>query len=343
MDRFVDSLDREIRAFDRPEVDTVFIGGGTPTHLPESTLGRLLRIVQERFVMSKNVEFSVEANPEDMTEEKLEILAIHGVNRVSLGVQSFSEEKLLILQRGHRGPQAAEVVHRVAEQIENVAIDLIFATPEETLARWESDLHHAIELPIKHLSTYSLTYEKGTPFWKRMRLGELRSLDDGEEIDQYHASQRIAGAAGFDHYEISNFAKPGFRCRHNMAYWDGKGWLAAGPGAARFVDGRREVNHRSPTTYIKKMEAGLPPVAESEAIGWDQYARERFAFGMRMIEGVNVETLRHETGIDLQQRCTEALENMVDRGWVTIENHHVRMTREGFLFADSIAAEILSS
>lgn len=340
IDRYLVAIDHELSWLDRPSIQTLFIGGGTPTHLDHCQLSRLLTIVRSRFDLAGDIEFSVEANPEDITADKLGCLVDHGVNRISLGVQSFRASKLSLLERGHSGEAAANAIRLAASMIPSVSLDLIFAAPGETPDDWQTDLSTALSLPIQHLSTYALTFEKGTDFWSRRTRGDLKPADESDEVTMYGAARSMASAAGLEHYEVSNFARPRHRCRHNLAYWDGRGWYAAGPGAARFVGGVRSVNHRSTTTYLKRIESGQPPAAESESesISVEQYARERAAFGVRLIEGVDVGRIESETGVNLRARCADDLSHCAAEGLITIHGGHVRLTDRGVLFADTVAA-----
>jgi oxygen-independent coproporphyrinogen III oxidase len=338
IDRYLSAIDHELSQLDRPSIQTIFIGGGTPTHLDQEQLSRLLDIVRARLDFAPDAEFSVEANPEDITADKLACLIAHGVNRISLGVQSFRGEKLSLLQRGHSGDAAADAIRLAASMIPNVSLDLIFATPGETPAQWQADVATALSLPIVHLSTYALTFEKGTEFWSRRINGDLSPADESDEVTMYQAARSMAAQAGLQHYEVSNFAKPGHRCRHNLAYWDGRGWYAAGPGAARFVDGVRSVNHRSTTTYLKRIALHQPPSAESEPISVEQYARERAAFGVRLIDGVDIAAIETETGVDLQTLCAAPIDRCSADALITIDCGRVRLTQRGVLFADTVAA-----
>ncbi|TWU56176.1 radical SAM family heme chaperone HemW [Rubripirellula reticaptiva] len=341
IDRYLDAIDCELASLDRPVVNTVFIGGGTPTHLPPVALSKLLAIAKQRFQFEGDVEFSTEANPEDITAEKLDCLVHHGVNRISLGVQSFNDDKLRLLERGHTGGRAAAMIELAASRIPNVSIDLIFAAPGETTEQWQQDLSTALSLPIQHISTYALTFEKGTSFWSRLSRGDLSTTDEAIEVEMYQAGRRMTAEAGLSHYEISNFARAGHRCRHNLAYWDGQGWYAAGPGAARFVGGRREVNHRSTTTYIKRMESGQTPTAESELISPLQCARERAAFGVRLIDGVDIDAIGRETGIPIREACSDAIAGSFAEGLLEEAGGRMRLTDRGVLFADTVASRFL--
>jgi oxygen-independent coproporphyrinogen-3 oxidase len=341
IERFLDAIDQELAWIDRPSVQTVFLGGGTPTHLDLRQLERLLRMVRERFDFDDDVEWSIEANPEDVTREKLALLVDHGVNRISLGVQSFDRKKLATLQRGHDRAAAIKAVELAASRIANISIDLIFAAPDESLEIWRQDVETAFQLPIRHLSTYSLTYEKGTSFWSQRNRGLLRPIDENDEVEMYQLVRRAAESAWMEHYEISNFARPGFRCAHNVAYWQGEGWFAAGPGAARFVDGVREVNHRSTSMYLRRIESGQTATAERETMTLTQYARERFAFGVRMLDGIDTHSLSESLDLDVIDLCREAVEASIADGLVEQQAGRIKLTDRGILFADTVASRLL--
>ena len=342
IERYLNAINKELDSLDAPVIDTLFVGGGTPTHFDSGQLRRFLCLLQQRFQFSASCEWSMEANPEDITREKVAMLHDHGVNRVSLGVQSFSVEKLKLLERGHSPQNAINAVQTVADTIDNVSIDLIFAAPGETLEQWQSDLEVARELPLQHISTYALTFEKGTAFWSRLARGEFSSVSESGEIDMYQAARQGLRNAGFQHYEISSFAREGSRCRHNLTYWKGLGWYAAGPGAARFVDGSREVNHRSTTTYLRRVESGDSPTAERVVITPEQYARERAAFGVRMIDGIDVDVLESETGIPVAEICHDAIAQSVAEGLLLNPTPSwFKLSERGILFADTVASRLL--
>lgn len=324
-----------------PPLKTLFLGGGTPTHLSLAQLDRLMDAIDRWLPRAPDAETSVEANPEDIDDEKVRLLEQRGVNRISLGVQSFNERKLRVLQRTHTGESAARAIEQCANQIANVSIDLIFAAPQESRAAWQADLRTALRLPITHLSTYALTFEKGTSFWSERLRGRLDGAGEEDELAMYLDAIEQASDGGLAHYEISSFAKAEFRCRHNLAYWQGHGWSAFGPGAARFVRGVREVNHRSTTTYLRKVLSGQSPVAESEPLTRLQYASERAAFGIRMIDGVDLATIHEESGIDIETVRREAIETCIRHGWLDQRGTHYRLTSQGILMADSVASALL--
>lgn len=339
--RFLSAIDLELSLLDRPKLKTLFLGGGTPTHLDASEFNRLVEILEQRFDLSELEEFSTEANPEDIDDEKLDAACHAGINRMSLGVQSFHSKTLSVLQRGHSPEQACETVRKVAERIPNVSIDLIFASPGQDIEDWKSDLSTALSLPIQHLSTYALTFEKGTTFWNQRNRGALAQTGEDAELEMFELARSMTRDRGLRHYEISNFARDGLRCQHNMAYWRGAGWYAAGPGAARFVDMRREVNHRSTTAYLKRIESGQNPTVESEQITAEQAARERVAFGIRLIEGIDLGKLSVETGLNILSLLSHAIAKCSDDGLIIRRDDHIRLSERGIQFADTVASRIL--
>lgn len=347
-DRFLDAIEIEIQTVRSREygealidLDTLYLGGGTPTQLTRPRLQRLLAILMENVSLSQNPEFTCEANPEDINPETLAALTDAGVNRMSLGVQSFQNPKLQILQRSHKGDEAIAAIQMASESIGNLSIDLIFAVPGETLTQWQTDLDTATSLPIQHISTYSLTYEKGTEFWSQRRRGGLTPVDEDTDVKMYRVSRRSLADAGFKHYEISSFAKPEFRSRHNAMYWNGHGWYALGPGAARFVGGDRNVNHRSPTTYIKRMIEQSDATTECEPISLDQHAREIAAFGIRQIDGIDLREIDRRVGYDFSSSIESIIDSCEKSGLLSRRGSHVRLTQRGLMFADSVESQIL--
>lgn len=342
IEAYLEALARELSWLGQPrEVDTLFFGGGTPTHLPPGQLARLLEIVRHWFPLAGGGEFSVEANPIDLDESRAAVLADAGVTRVSLGAQSFRAEKLMLLERDHRAADVQRSFAAARGFAHSVSLDLIFGTPGETLADWQRDLESVLALGPDHVSTYGLTFEKGTNFWSRLSRGELARLEEDAERQMYELAIDTLTAAGFEHYEVSNFASAGHRCRHNETYWTGGQYYAAGPGAARFLAGRRETNHRSTTTYIARVLAGQSPVAESESLGPEDAARERLVFALRRLEGIDVEQFAASTGYTVEQLGAGVLPRLIDLGLLDLTAGRLKLTRRGLLVSDAIWPEFL--
>jgi oxygen-independent coproporphyrinogen-3 oxidase len=340
---YLGALERELSWLGRPyEVETLFLGGGTPTHLPPAQLERLFAIVRQWFPLAAGGELSVEANPIDLDEAKSQILAAAGVTRVSIGAQSFDEQKLDKLERDHQRLDIARAVDCARTFAKSVSLDLIFGVPGENVNVWRDDLHMTVHImQADHISTYGLTFEKGTAFWSRLSRGELARADEDLERQMYEIAIDTLTAAGFEHYEVSNFARAGHRCVHNEIYWLGGQFFAAGPGAARFIGGRRETNHRSTTTYIRRVLAGQSPVAETEQLGPEDAARERLVFALRRLEGIDAAEFAAATGFSVEQLGGKALPALIDRGLLSLAGERLKLTRAGLLVSDAIWPQFL--
>lgn len=340
--RYLDALEAELALAGTPRaVDTLFIGGGTPTHLAPPQLERLLTLAARWFPLAAGGELSVEANPSDLVAEQIAVLAAGGVTRVSLGAQSFSPRKLRLLERGHRAADIERAARGVRQAGASLSLDLIFGAPGETLAEWHGDLSAALALEPDHISTYGLTIERGTAFFARRLRGELTCLDEELERTLYLAAIDALAAAGFEHYEVSNFARLGHRCRHNEVYWAGRPYYAAGPGAARYVAGRREVNHRSPFTWMQRIAAGRSPVAESEVLSPEDRAREALVLGLRRMRGVERAAFRRDFGYEVDELAGAALERFVAQGWLADHGDRLALTSAGLVVSDALWPALL--
>ncbi|HVU88869.1 MAG TPA: radical SAM family heme chaperone HemW [Pirellulales bacterium] len=342
IEQFLAAIERELSVLETPRaVDTLFIGGGTPTHLPPPALGKLLAIIRRWFALAGGGEFSVEANPADISPEIVGGLVEHGVTRVSLGAQSFNTDKLKVLERDHGPDTIRAAVEDLRAANVQVSLDLIFAAPGETLAGWQDDLAQAMALAPDHVSTYGLTFERGTTFWGRRARGELRSADEELERDMYLTAIDTLTGAGFEHYEVSNFARPGHRCRHNEVYWAGEEYYAAGPGAARYVGGRREMNHRSTTTWIKRVLAGESPVAESETLSPEDRAREGLVLALRRREGIARDEFAARFGYSIGALGGASLTDFTAHGLIEDDGRTLRLSRAGLLVSDALWSKLL--
>jgi len=342
---YLAAIERELAGLAEPHeprpVDTLFFGGGTPTQLSPPQLSRLLQSVLRWHQPAAGYEFNIEANPADVTPELIALLAQHGVTRISLGAQSFQSAKLRTLERDHQPDDIRRAAGLIRESGLQLSLDLIFGVPGETAADWQADLDAALALAPDHISTYGLTFERGTTFWNRLSHGQLHRADEGTERSLYLRAIDQLSAAGLEHYEVSNFARPGRRCRHNEAYWAGQQYDAAGPGATRYVAGVRETNHRSTTTYLKRIQAGQSPVAEREQLGPEDAARELLVFGLRRMAGVDRAWFAARSGFEIDALVGPSLRRYVDLGMLEDTGTAVRLTREGLLVSDAIWPDFL--
>jgi oxygen-independent coproporphyrinogen-3 oxidase len=339
---YLAALARELSWLGSPrKIETLFFGGGTPTQLKGDQLRRLFDIVLAWLPLSADHEFTVEANPADLGEETASILAQYGVTRVSLGAQSFNDRKLKALERDHTAADVQRAVQTLRQHPFDQSLDLIFAAPGETLDEWRADVDAAVALAPDHISAYGLTFERGTMFWNRRSRGVLQQADEELERSMYETAIGTLTTADFEHYEVSNFAQSGHRCRHNERYWLGEEYFAAGPGAARYVGGVRSTNHRSTTTYLDRVLGGESPVAEQEQLSPDDRARELLVFALRRLEGVSREWFRERTGFELHDLVQEPLRRFVDLGLMADDGQRIKLTRAGLLVSDSLWGDFL--
>ncbi|MDA0835241.1 MAG: radical SAM family heme chaperone HemW [Planctomycetota bacterium] len=342
IDVYLEALEIELSSLQSPRpMQTLFLGGGTPSHLSLSQLSRLFDLLDHWLPTTSESEFSLEANPLDLSWEKLDLFAARGVNRISLGVQTFNDDLLKVLERDHSGTQALEAIQRTRSFVDNLSIDLIFGVPGQSLDLWQQTLDLAIAAQPLHISTYGLTIEKGTSFWIRREKGMLSPLTPELEREMYGRVMDCLSAAKFEQYELSNFARPGFACRHNIGYWTGRSFYGFGPGAAQYLDGCRELNHRSVTHWLKRVQSGRSPISERESLNDEDRARELAVLNLRQIAGIDCCEFEERTGFDVHLLAGETITRFLRRGWLEATDSHVRLTREGRFVADTIVAEFL--
>ncbi|MEZ5966589.1 MAG: radical SAM family heme chaperone HemW [Planctomycetota bacterium] len=343
LDRYLDALSREMVLADLPrDPVSVFIGGGTPSYLDEARLERLLAILTRHVDLHRCPEVTMEANPESVTSAKASLARSAGVRRVSMGAQSFDDHFLRLLDRAH---DARRTVRAVAELrtagVDNVNLDLIFALPGQTLGQWQSDLEAALALTPEHLSCYSLTFEPGTRFFRDLRQGRMHRSD--EDVDRamfLHTRARLADA-GYDAYEISNFAGRGGPCRHNDHYWLQGDYVGVGPGAASHRRGVRWTNLKSLEAWADALARGLPPVAEAETLTPRQRTAEALWLGLRRRDGVDLAQVAGTTGVDAERAFAGELDGLIEAGLLTRQGVCIRLSHSGLLVADEIGARIL--
>jgi oxygen-independent coproporphyrinogen III oxidase len=337
VDRYVDAVTRELTSLGRPHlVNTIFIGGGTPTVLPREPMIRLLEVIRRWLPLADDGEWSIEANPQDVDQNLCLLLHDQGINRISLGGQSFDTAKLKMLGRDHTGDQLARSIDIASQWFREVSVDLIFGVPGEDMQVWKSDLRSATSRCVSHLSTYGLTYEKGAHYWAQLQKGQIVAVAEETELEMYLYAIETLTQHGMNHYEVSNFAKPGSECLHNQTYWRGDPWLGFGPGAAAYVDGTRSVNHRSTSKYLQRMESGLSPVAETQTLDWSTRTRERFIFGMRQLNGVDWSSLASSGEPLAIETIAQQLPKHIELGFLEWHEGHIRLTPLGLPISDSL-------
>jgi oxygen-independent coproporphyrinogen-3 oxidase len=294
-------------------------------------------------VLQPGHEFSIEANPDSLTADTVAVLAEHGVNRLSLGVQSFDPRLLAVLERTHRVEHIPRAVELARKRIARISLDLIFAVPGQTVGDWESDLRQALAFEPDHIATYGLTFEKGTRLWKQRRDGQLASLDETTELAMYEAGIDFLAATGFEQYEISNFARPGSRCRHNEVYWANRAYFGVGVGAAAYVEGSRTLNTRDFHGYLQRALAGESTYQQEERLPPRERALETVGTQLRRRDGIYRSNFSEQTGFDLEELLGEPLEAMKEQGLVEDDGARVRLTRRGVAVADAVITELMKA
>lgn len=341
-DDYLRAIEIELVALGEPrEIDTLFVGGGTPTQLSPDQLDRLLAMLRRWLPLTSGGEFSIEANPAGFSAKKVDALCEHGVNRVSLGVQSFSRLLLETLERDHDARLIERTVEELRGRIDNYGFDLIFGVPGQSLDDWRETLGRAVALGPTHVSTYGLTYEKGTSFWTRREQRQLRPVDESVEAEMYSTAMSWLPEHGFPQYELSNYARAGYESRHNAVYWQGLPYFGFGPGAAAYVNGTRTTNHRSVTNWLKRVLGGESGIGASETLSPEERAREAIWLGLRQVCGIDRATFAARFGLDLDSLICAELPKLIADGWIADDGNSIHLTRSGRLVADRVAAELL--
>jgi oxygen-independent coproporphyrinogen-3 oxidase len=340
--RYFSAIELELSRVATPlALDTLYLGGGTPSHLGPDGLRRLFGILRARLAPAAGCEVTVEANPLDVTDAFVAAAADCGVTRVSLGGQSLDASTLRALDRDHAPGDVVAAVERLRARRIVVNLDLMIAAPGQSLADVDRDLDAALRLSCDHVSVYCLTWEKGTAFESQRRKGLMKPVDEGVERAMFErVIERLEGS-GYEHYEVSNFAIPGYRCRHNEAYWDCRPWEAFGPGAARFDGRTRTTNHRSVTAWIDGVLAGRDVTGDRDAMTDEEAARERIVVGLRRRDGVDRRTFREVSGFDLDTLAGHAIARWVASGLAADDGRRLRLTREGLLVSDGLWGDVL--
>lgn len=346
--RYLAALARELAGLpQRLFLETLYLGGGTPSRLDPQQLSQLRESLAQRIDLAPKAEVTLEANPLDVTPAWVAAALDFGATRISLGAQSFRGEKLRLLERDHDAAGIVRAVELLKRAGLTVSLDLIFAVADETLREWTADVSSALQLPIDHLSTYELTYEKGTRFWNRRQAGQLAEQDEDQRSEFYALTLERLAAAGWEHYEISSFARGGARCRHNQVYWQGLPYHAIGAGASRFLAGVRSTNHQSTLRYIQLVEAGADPTSERQQLPHDELARELLAVGLRRIVGVNAGEFEQVSGRSFATTAGPEIAELLEWGLLEelgdADSTQLRLTARGIFLYDAIAGKIAAS
>ena len=339
---YFSAIRRELQRLVQPlHLETLYLGGGTPSHLGVDGLRRLFDLFWPMLLPTSNAEVTVEANPLDVTADWVAAVVELGVTRVSVGGQSLNAATLSSLDRDHSPDNVRRAVDLLLAAGLTVSVDLMTAAPGQSLAAVATDVDAIVALGAQHVSVYCLTWEPGTAFFSKRRKGFLQQVPEATEQAMFELAIDRLEAASFEHYEVSNFAQPGGRCRHNEAYWDCRPWEAFGPGAARFDGRTRITNHRSTTTWIKRLLAAEDASGEIESMTAEEAARERLVVGLRRRAGIDYAAFARASGFTVEQLAARPIERWLATGLAEENGSTIRLTREGLLVSDSLWAEVL--
>ena len=347
MDHYIDALVAEMKHYAKTYsntniIRTIFLGGGTPTTLTVYQLERILKECVSEFTVASNAEITIEANPATIDIEQLKSIRQTGYNRISIGVQSFDKTELKLLDRAHGPEEIHSTVDRARKAgFDNLSLDLMFAVPNQSLSSWESNLNKALEKNPEHLSTYNLTIEQGTAFSKLQSNGKLIMPDDDHQLELYKRTIERLTKKGFHHYEISNFARRGKECKHNITYWENKNTLGLGAGASSYMNGTRFKNINLPAHYIRQVKEKKIAVEHSETLELRQAMGETIMLGLRLLQGISIPQFEKRFQISFINLFRNIISALKEKELVIIEKDYLRLSQKGLFWADSVTLEFI--
>ena len=366
-DAYVDALckEMELRPLteaigDKNSIDTIYLGGGTPSQLTGEQLQRIFQAIAKFYTPHfENMEITMECNPDDVTPSFCNTLRQLPINRISMGAQTFSDERLRFLHRRHQAKEVCQAVENLrAIGIHNISIDLMFGFPNETLTEWEKDIYEALDLGVEHISAYSLMYEEGTVLYRLLEQRKIQEVDEEVSLQMYETLCEILKKAGYEHYEISNFARPGFRSKHNSNYWKEVPYIGLGAAAHSYKRSPKEItrswNIDDIQTYIQTIHAGELP-SEGETLDLKTRYNDLITTALRTKEGINLDQMEKEFGSDYVDRLLKEAKDKIQRGVMkrthnenTLENHenskclgHLSLTSQGIYISDDIMGDFM--
>ena len=341
VDAYLEHLLQEYTCYDIKHLQTLYIGGGTPTALSAKQLEFLLAELTKKLDLSLLEELTIEANPGDLDPDKIAVLKDSQVNRVSLGVQTFDNKMLKKIGRSHQEQHIYDNIRHLKQAgFDNISIDLIYALPGQTMDQVKENVAKAIDLDIPHMSLYSLILENHTVFMNRMRRGKLPLPKEELEAEMFEYIIEELEKAGFEHYEISNFSKPGFESRHNLVYWDNAEYYGLGAGASGYVDGIRYKNHGPIRHYLEAVEAGKARITE-EHLTLEEKMEEELFLGLRKKTGVSKARFEEKFGVSFDQRYGQVVASLTEQGLLVPDDKQVRMTKRGLFLGDTVAEKFI--
>ncbi|TQR19269.1 radical SAM family heme chaperone HemW [Psychrobacillus vulpis] len=334
VDEYIELLGKEMELYksqlEDARIETIFIGGGTPTSLTEKQLERLFTLIQAHIPLNDIVEFTSEANPDELTFEKMKLMHSYGVNRLSMGVQTFDQDLLKVLGRTHSNEHVYEVIeHAKKIGFPSISMDLMYGLPNQTMEQWKYSLQEVFRLKIPHISAYSLLVEPKTVFYNLMSKGKLSLPGEDLEAEMYSYLMDEMDKQGYHQYEISNFSYGGKESRHNLIYWDNDEYIGLGAGAHGYVNGIRYSNHGPLKKYMQTIESNDKPFMMQKEVTETEKMEEEMFLGLRKNAGVPMDVFYNKYGQSLQNVYGKELKELVEKEWIEMNNNHVRLTRRG--------------
>jgi oxygen-independent coproporphyrinogen-3 oxidase len=335
MDAYVDALIKEIKYY-RKEIrssSTLYLGGGTPSLLSVKQFERFMAAIDVPMIQ----EFTVEVNPESVTRELLESFKVQGVNRISMGVQTTDDQRLKFLGRLHNFDMVKQKVGLIREMgFNNLNLDLIYGLPGQTIEDVEKDVHGILSMNPEHISTYSLTYDEGTPLERMLRLGEVEQVSDDLDRDMFQRIVELVGQEGYDRYEISNFAKNGYASKHNLLYWNAEHYVGLGVAAHGYLGSERYANVSSIDTYIERLQSDQSPIEKIELIDEDEAIFEYIILNLRKRSGIDLKSFTECFGVDFERRYEDVLPELLEHHLMAIEGRHYHLTDYGMDVSNAV-------
>jgi len=343
---YLSALYQEITAYSqklkKSNIKTIYLGGGTPTILSGVKIYNILEFCKDKFTIDKNTEITIEANPGTLDGEKINLLIESGVNRLSVGAQSFNNLVLKKLGRIHNTQEIIDSYYLAREAgFNNISIDIMFALPDQITEDLQDTLKKALSLKPDHLSLYNLTIKPGTEYYKEYKSGKLKLPDEDEEFDMYNWAINFLEESGFEHYEIANFARPHKRSMHNLIYWQNKSYLGIGAGAYSFIRGYRYMNYENPARYIKEIMSGKLPIDNGEKLSLRKRMIETIILGLRTKDGVIYKKFQKRFGINLNDIFSKQINKLVNLRLLQKDNYKIKLTNKGIFLANTVFREFV--
>lgn len=342
--KYINAVCREMelrKNYIREPFSTIYLGGGTPSLLDEAELTKLFLYINNVYDVDRNAEITMECNPDDITPEFTNMLSRLPINRVSMGAQTFADSRLRILHRRHNSDEVKHAVKLLREAgIKNISIDLMFGFPDESLSQWKEDISAALALNIEHISAYSLMYEEDTPLWKMLDTGKVKEIDEELSLTMFKELVCQLTDAGYEHYEISNFSRPGYRSRHNSSYWHQVPYIGLGAAAHSFDLNSRQWNVADLKLYIEEINNGIIPM-EREELDNDTTFNDIITTALRTSDGIDLNALETRLGKRYRNTLISAAGKHIEQGLLEIRHDRLRLTSEGIFISDMVMSDLM--